>query len=119
MTVDQNNPSEETRESLIQKNSQALHIKPESYLRIVLSSFVESTQDILDLEKAIEGADHESIKMIAHRLKGVYGNLKLTGVSTPSKNIEELAVAQAEASKMNESFTCLKDAFESLQAKFN
>lgn len=107
------------KEKIIQGNSEALHIPPEAYSRIVKSSFEHCAQDILDLGKVIESVSYDGIKEIAHRLKGVYANLRLTDVSTRAHEINELAKLQSDIPKIKENYILLKDAFDNLRKTFN
>lgn len=109
---------EETKEEFIEKNSEALHIPEATYIRIVVSSFEASQQDILDLKKAIDECDYNSIKTIAHRLKGVYGNLKMAKIFSLTQEIDALAKAQEGIEKIKEKCDQLVTAFESLKATF-
>jgi len=113
------NSASEEKEKLVCENSRALHIPAQVYLKIVETSFEEGHPDILTLERSIDTADYDSIKKIAHRLKGVYSNLKLEDVSTPAQSIDELAKSEGDIAKIKEDYIQLKNAFEGLVKIFS
>ena len=78
----------DTKESIIENKSQELRLRPQSYSKILALSFEKCEQDIFDLEKAIDEDDYDSIKTIAHKLKEVYSNLRITDISEPCANID-------------------------------
>lgn len=111
--------SNEIKEKIIRENSKILHIPPEAYARIVKLSFEHSNQDVLDLGKAIESASYDGIKEIAHRLKGVYANFRITDISTRVHEIDELAKSRGDIQEIRENYIVLKDVFENFREIFN
>ncbi len=105
-------------DEIIQKNSQELHIPPETYSRIVRLSFTQSDQDIEDLKKAIANKNSESIKVLAHRLKGVYSNLRLEKIFAPLEKIDELAKSQTDIGKSKELFVQVTEAYKETKGCF-
>ena len=102
----------------IQKNAGELHIPEETYSRIVKLSFTQSDQDIEELEKAIQDKNSENIKTLAHRIKGVYSNLRLRGVFDPAEEINELAKSNSGFEKMLELFSILNAEYMQIKDTF-
>ncbi len=108
------NDNDEWR-NLIEENSKTLHISPETYLNIVSSSIVQTDKDISELENAIDNRDYSLIQPIAHRLKGVYGNLRLDMLYKTAEAIDILAKQKDDIDKIKEQFVLLKEAFAELR----
>ncbi|MBF0511163.1 MAG: Hpt domain-containing protein [Candidatus Omnitrophica bacterium] len=106
-------------EVMIQQNSQALQIPPEVYLGIVKESIRESSQGITYLENAIQGNDVARIEAVSHQFKGVFGNLRITTVSVPATQINELAKQEGNLDQIKKLFPQLKSAFEKLSLDFS
>ncbi len=108
----------DTKESIIENNSQELRIGPQAYSKILVLSFAKCEQDIFDLEKAIDEGDYDSIKTIAHKLKGVYGNLRITDISEPCNNIDKIAMANGCIDTIRRIFPAVRESFFSLKQLF-
>lgn len=61
--------------------SKELRIRPEVYLRIVISFVSTLTEKMKLLESAVDQNDYEQIRVILHEIKGTAGNLRLTNIS--------------------------------------
>jgi len=105
-------------DEIVKKNSQELHIPPETYSKIITISFPQSEQDINELESAIKNTDYDVIKSMAHRLKGVYANLRITEISVPAEEIDELAKVKGDIEKIKDFFNQLNKKFKEVQEMF-
>jgi len=111
--------SEKTKEEIILKNSKVMMIPPATYEKIVKTSLKASQQDMLDLEKAVEGNNFDSIDFIMHRFKGTYSNLRLLEVSTLANEINDMSKNQTDIEIIKERCGELKNVIDSLRAKFS
>ena len=113
----QNDLSQGNISEMLQKNSEALHIPRDTYVKIVTASINECTLDLPILEEAISEGSFDSIGPIAHKLKGVFGNLKLTSLETPAIEIDSLAKNKRGIEEIKENFIQFKKAFEKIKEK--
>ncbi len=102
-------------ESLIKENSRTLHIAPEVYLKILSSSINQGEKDIKELESAIGSENFSLIQPLAHRLKGVYGNLRLEALYKTAEAIDSFAKEHRDIERIREQFVLFKKAFEELR----
>ena len=75
------------------KNSQTLHIRQEIYERILMNAFPPTRKDLDDLKNAIANDDFEVIQRVAHRLKGVFYNLRIEKLGMVAEQMNEIAKA--------------------------
>ena len=108
----------DTKELIIENNSQELRLRPRSYSKILAFSFEKCEQDIFDLEKAIDEGDYDSIKTIAHKLKGVYSNLRITDIYEPCANIDKTAMANGCIDTIRRFFSEVRESFFNMKQLF-
>ena len=111
--------SEKTKEEIILENSKEMMIPAATYEKIVETSLKASQQDILDLEKALDGGDFDTIDFLMHRIKGTFGNLRLYEVSNLAKEIDDMAKNQTDIKIIKERCVQLKSAINSLSTTFS
>ncbi len=107
-----------SKEERITKVSAELHIPAEVYANILKSSFESADKDVSDLTAAIESSDYSSICTIAHRVKGVFSNLRITEVSEPATKIDSLAKEQGDIGIIKQSLSELSSAYGNAKAMF-
>ena len=109
-----NNPEIQVNaiEELIKKNSQSLQIPKETYLKILKASIIENAADIKLLEEAISTGNYDAIQPLAHKLKGVFGNLQLGMLAQPAVAIDALAKKKEGIDEIKRHFTTLTQTFE-------
>ena len=89
----------------------------EAYLAM-LEGFIEETQsDIHEIEKAIETDDTETMKNLAHKIKGTAGNLAVFIVEEKTARLEE-AVRNDDKTSYIERFLQLKSEIEKFTQSF-
>ena len=106
------------KERLIETKSQEVGISPEAYMRIVKITVMSRASDIQDLEHLLAVRDFAKIHSIAHMLKGIFGNLRLTELFELSQEIDELAKKQEDLLRMKELSEKIRESFEMLKKEF-
>jgi len=101
-------------EAIITENSNILHIDAKVYLNILKASLSESYKDIARLDEAIASRQYSLIHSIAHRLKGVYGNLRFDVLHEVSENIDVLAKENGSIEEIYQQYLILKEALDKL-----
>ena len=92
-------------------NSQKLKIPHKAYMRILKTSLSQSEADINNLEKAITDKIYQNMKEPAHRLKGVYGNLRVENLHKTAESIDHFAKNNCDINEINNKFEILKKDF--------
>jgi HPt (histidine-containing phosphotransfer) domain-containing protein len=93
-----------------------LHLKEESYARVLKISVMTTEQSILELATAVGADDRLKAQRIAHDLKGVFGNLRIEPLARMAIDIE--TQAKSEAGPMWESFEQFSGKFDALKNVF-
>lgn len=82
----------------------------------LIKSFITSTKELLiDISKALEANDHESAKLLLHRLKGSAGNLGVIKIHELSAEAEA-KVLEADWASAQQIYATILVEFEALQA---
>jgi len=68
-----------------------LHIPPEVYERIIRNSLVTTQKDLDDLKAAMAEDNYKEMQAIAHRLKGIYSNLRVEELHAAAEQMEAAA----------------------------
>ncbi len=93
-----------------------LHLKEESYARVLKISVMTTEQSILELATAVGADDRLKAQRIAHDLKGVFGNLRIEPLARMAIEIE--TQAKSAAGSMWESFEQFSGKFDALKNVF-
>ncbi|MFA5262056.1 MAG: Hpt domain-containing protein [Candidatus Omnitrophota bacterium] len=100
----------------VDKNCEQLKIGRDIYLRILNKAVVQTTGDIVELEKALNGGDWDTVQKVSHRLKGDYDNMRITDMSSVARTMNVMVksgnINQAELSGL---FTILSGTFKELK----
>ncbi|MCD4782170.1 MAG: Hpt domain-containing protein [Candidatus Omnitrophica bacterium] len=102
-------------DQFILQRSQLLRIPADTYKRILLASVDPSLKDLDQLRQAIDQKDYSDIQTIAHRLKGVYANLRIEELSSPAKEINQMALETGAIQGISKRFEHLKTSLTILQ----
>ncbi|MBF0571436.1 MAG: hypothetical protein HQL12_06140 [Candidatus Omnitrophica bacterium] len=105
-------------EEMVQQNSKELQCPLDIYLKIARGAVEEGSADVANLEKAIVENDFTHIDQTSHILKGVFSNLRLTSVSTPAAEINNLAREKGSIEEIKKLYFQVKINFENLQRAF-
>ena len=106
------------KEDLIEVNSRELTLTPEKYLEILLMALEIGAKDILSLEKSIENEDYILMHIMAHKLKGMFGNLRVNNVCDLAEQIDELAKSQAQIKQIKMLYIELEKVFRETNELF-
>ncbi len=104
-------------DSFLKEKSGELSIPVDVYKSILISSFTQCDTDLIALEKGIEQQNHEDIQAIAHRIKGVYANLRIDHVSKIAASIDELSKAESDIAEISKLCPQLKSAYLDFKSK--
>lgn len=100
----------------VDKNCEELKIGRDIYLRILNKAVAQTTSDIVDLEKAMNGGDWDTVQKLSHRLKGDYDNMRITDLSSVARTMNVIVksgnINQAELTGL---FTVLSGVFKELK----
>ena len=98
----------------VQKVSEELRIRPEVYLRILMS-FASSLQNKISmLYQAMTAQDYETMRKILHEIKGTAGNLRLRNISSAEEVLHYALKAQDDQEKLEKFAESLKLESEKL-----
>jgi len=106
------------KEQLIELNSRDLTLEPDKYQKILLMALEIGAKDILVLETSIENADYALIHIISHKIKGMFGNLRLNDVGACAERIDELAKNFAQVKQIRAVYIELKKIFNEINELF-
>lgn len=99
----------------IKENSEILHIPEDTYKKILLTSLDQTESDVKNMEEALREKDYPEIQSLAHRVKGVYANLRLTDISEAAAQMERAAKEEGSWATIEEAFRCLSNNFQGLK----
>jgi len=99
----------------LEENSASLKIPKEIYLRILEKAATQTRDDINHMEEALPLADFTKLQSISHRLKGDYGNMRLTELSGIAKEMNEIAKAGQDKENFRTQLNLFKNAFLQLE----
>ena len=99
----------------IKESSQALHIPEETYKKILLTSLDQTEADIQEMEEALRERNYATIHSSAHRVKGVYANLRLMDISEAAEQMDRTAKEQGAWDTIQEAFRRLTGEFQGLK----
>ncbi|MBF0491070.1 MAG: Hpt domain-containing protein [Candidatus Omnitrophica bacterium] len=104
---------------ILQTNSKDLHCPLEVYIKIIHTALEEGFEDMLSLEKNIADNNCIQIEDVSHKIKGVFANLRLSMVSSPATQINNLAKHQGSIEEMRKFFSQTKAALEDLKSEID
>jgi len=108
----------ENKNELIKKNSAELRIKPEIYEKIVKTAISENDSAIADIEAFADNNDLDSIAPLAHKIKGVFLNLKILSIGNPSQEIDRICKEKGSIEDIKKHFKLLKEEFGLVKKDF-
>ena len=100
----------------VDKNCEQLKIGRDIYLRILNKAVVQTTGDMVDLEKALNGGDWDTVQKVSHRLKGDYDNMRITDLSTVARTMNVMVKSgQINQAELTGLFNTLSVTFQELK----
>ena len=121
MNKDQEHPSQnQDTPMVINKTdiSEKLRIPQQVYERIVRNSFEPTQQDMKDIDGALAKEDYETVHRIAHRLKGTYGNLRLTILSAIAQEMNDISKSNPNKERIVQLLNQFRVNFEQMKKSF-
>lgn len=98
----------------VTKISQELKIRPEIYLKILVS-FTHTLKDkVVLLQEALTARNFDEMRRILHEIKGTSGNLRLPTISSHQETLHVAVKAQEPQEKLLEYMSRLKDETDKL-----
>lgn len=99
----------------VKKVSEELKIRPEIYLKIMIS-FVQSLTGKLNiLNDALSTNDRDQMRMTLHEIKGTAGNLRLKSLSAVETIMHDAVKAGEPQARLSQHFEALRKETERLQ----
>lgn len=94
--------------------SQELRIRPEVYLRILLSFAASLQTKVNMLDEALAAQDHEAMRKILHEIKGTAGNLRLKNISSAEEVLHYAVKLQEDQEKLKQCAETLRSESQKL-----
>ena len=95
--------------------SQELKIRPEVYMRLVISFSNSLIGKMRSLSDALAENDRDQMRLILHEIKGTAGNLRLKSITGPETVLHDAVKAGEVPKKLYQYLEILKNETEKLQ----